>query len=36
MQWPGDHDLKTAALYGPANKALFHLGDAQVYIVAEK
>jgi hypothetical protein len=29
-------DLKTIALYNSANKAEYKLGDAQIYLVAEK
>ncbi len=36
IRWLDNYNLKTIALYSSTDKTKFHLGDAQVYIVAEK
>lgn len=36
IRWLDSHSLKTIALYSSTDKTTFKLGDAQVYVVAEK
>lgn len=36
IRWLSHYGLKTVALYNSTDKTIFHLGDAQVYMVAEK
>lgn len=36
IRWLDHHNLKTTELYSSTDKTIFHLGDAQVYVVAEK